>query len=110
MAERNPVGLIGVGLLGQALARRLLDAGFGVVGFDVDAAKNAKLAELGGQTASSIADLARRCDPIVLAVLSTDQVEEVIERELMPALGDGSGRTVLCGRNWDLTRFAELDD
>ncbi|HKA78693.1 MAG TPA: NAD(P)-dependent oxidoreductase [Xanthobacteraceae bacterium] len=110
MAERNPVGLIGVGLLGQALARRLLDAGFGVVGFDVDAAKNAKLAELGGQTASSIADLARRCDPIVLAVFSTDQVEEVIERELLPALGDGSGRTVLCASTCDPDRIAALGE
>src|SRR5499425_2335298 len=109
MAERNPVGLIGVGLLGQALARRLLDAGFGVVGFDVDAAKNAKLAELGGQTASSIADLARRCDPIVLAVFSTDQVEEVIERELLPALGDRSGKIVLCASTCDPDRIAALD-
>src|SRR5262250_2672101 len=109
MAERNPVGLIGVGLLGQALARRLLDAGFGVVGFDVDAAKNAKLAELGGQTASSLADLARRCNPIVLAVFSTDQVEAVTESELLPALGDHSGKIVLCASTCDPDRIAALD-
>src|SRR5262245_62209735 len=110
MAERNPVGLIGVGLLGQALARRLLDAGFGVVGFDVDPAKNAKLAELGGHVASSVAELARRCDPIVLAVFSTDQVEEVIEKELLPVLGDGSGRTVLCASTCDPDRIAALGE
>jgi len=39
-----------------------------VVGFDVDPAKTAKLAELGGKAATSISDLAQRCDPIVLAV------------------------------------------
>ena len=49
MSDRNPVGLVGIGLLGQAFAHRLLDAGFEVVGFDVDPAKTAKLDELGGR-------------------------------------------------------------
>ena len=110
MPDRNPVGLIGVGLLGQALAQRLLGAGFEVAGFDVDPAKNAKLAELGGRPASTVADLAQRCDPIVLAVFSTDQVEEVVEQELLPVLGDGSGRIVLCASTCDPDRIAALGE
>ena len=108
MPDRNPVGLIGIGLLGQAFAHRLLDAGVEVVGFDVDPVKNAKLAELGGQPASSVADLARRCNPIVLAVFSTDQVEAVVESELLPALGDGSGKIILCASTCDPDRIAAL--
>src|SRR2546426_4330676 len=108
MPARKPVGLIGIGLLGQAFAHRLLDAGFEVVGFDVDPAKNAKLAELGGRPASSVAELARRCDPIVLAVFSTDQVEAVIESELLPALGDRSGKIILCASTCDPERIAAL--
>src|SRR2546430_16740278 len=108
MSDRTPVGLVGIGLLGQAFAHRLLDAGFEVVGFDVDPAKNAKLAELGGRPASSVAELARRCDPIVLAVFSTDQVEAVIESELLPAVGDGSGKIVLCASTCDPDRIAAL--
>src|SRR5512132_2837084 len=96
MPDRSPVGLIGIGLLGQAFAHRLLDAGFEVVGFDVAPVKNAKLAELGGRPASSVADLGRGCDPIVLAVFSTDQVEVVTQSELLPAVGAGSGKIVLC--------------
>src|SRR5215472_371098 len=96
MPDRKPIGLIGIGLLGQAFAHRLLEAGFEVVGFDLDRAKTTQLAELGGRPASSAADLARRCDPIVLAVFSTDQVEAVAESELLPALGDGSGKIILC--------------
>jgi 3-hydroxyisobutyrate dehydrogenase len=103
------VGLIGIGLLGQALAHRLRTAGFEVVGFDVDPARNARLAELGGRPAVSIADLAQRCDPIVLAVFSTDQVEAVVESELLPALGDGSGKVVLCASTCDPDRIAALD-
>jgi len=49
MSDHSPVGLIGIGLLGQALAHRLLGAGFEVAGFDVDPAKTAKLLDLGGR-------------------------------------------------------------
>ena len=44
MAPRTPVGVIGVGLMGEVYARRLVAAGFTVIGFDVDPAKNAHLA------------------------------------------------------------------
>jgi 3-hydroxyisobutyrate dehydrogenase-like beta-hydroxyacid dehydrogenase len=108
VAAREPIGLIGIGLLGQAFAHRLLGAGFEVLGFDVDAGKTAKLAELGGRPAASVADLARRCDPVVLAVFSTDQVEHVIESELPPALGNGSGKIVLCASTCDPDRIAAL--
>jgi 3-hydroxyisobutyrate dehydrogenase-like beta-hydroxyacid dehydrogenase len=102
------VGVIGVGLLGRALAHRLAGAGFGVVGFDVDPAKTATLAELGGRPAASLAELGVACDPIVLAVFTTDQVEDVVERRLLPVLGDGSGRIVLCASTCDPDRIAAL--
>src|SRR5258705_4176671 len=108
MSERLQVGVIGIGLLGQAFVHRLRGAGFEVVGFDVDPAKTTKLADLGGHTALSVADLARRCDPIVLAVFSTDQVEAVVECELLPALGEGSGKIVLCASTCDPERIAAL--
>jgi 3-hydroxyisobutyrate dehydrogenase-like beta-hydroxyacid dehydrogenase len=110
VSDRNRVGVIGIGLLGQAFVQRLRGAGFDIMGFDVDAAKNAKLAELGGCATASIADLARRCDPIVLAVFSTDQVEDVVERELLPALGNGSGKVVLCASTCDPDRLAALGE
>jgi 3-hydroxyisobutyrate dehydrogenase-like beta-hydroxyacid dehydrogenase len=102
------VGVVGLGLLGQAFVSRLLGAGFEVVGFDIDRAKNIKLVERGGHPADSVGDLARRCDPIVLAVFSTDQVEDVIERELLPAAGDGSAKIVLCASTCDPERIARL--
>jgi 3-hydroxyisobutyrate dehydrogenase-like beta-hydroxyacid dehydrogenase len=99
-----------MGLLGEALARRLLGAGFTVTGFDIDPAKNARLAELGGKPSPSIADLARHGHPILLAVFSTDQVEQVVERELLPVLGDSSGRIVMCASTCDPDRIAALDE
>jgi len=110
MSQSQTVGLIGLGLLGQALAHRLTGAGFAVAGYDIDQTKTAKLAELGGKPVASIAELAQRCAPIVVAVFSTDQVEEVIERELLPALGDGSNTIVLCASTCDPDRVAALNE
>ena len=50
-----------------------------MLGYDVDAAKLARLGQLGGRAAGSVAEIARACRRIVLAVFNTDQVEEVIE-------------------------------
>ena len=47
MSELSPVGLIGVGLMGQVFARRLMDAGFGVVGYNVDPQRGKQLAAIG---------------------------------------------------------------
>jgi 3-hydroxyisobutyrate dehydrogenase-like beta-hydroxyacid dehydrogenase len=104
MPPQTPVGLIGVGLMGEVYARRLIAAGFGVIGFDIVAARNERIAQIGGR-AGALADIARQCDPIVLAVFSTDQVEEVVERELVPA---AAGKIVICTSTCDPDRIAEL--
>jgi 3-hydroxyisobutyrate dehydrogenase-like beta-hydroxyacid dehydrogenase len=108
MAGQSAVGIVGLGLLGEALARRLLTAGFAVTGFDLDPARNARLAELGGRPAISVAAVARSCQSIVLAVFSTDQVETVVEGELLPVVGESSGRMVLCASTCDPDRLALL--
>ena len=108
MQQQRPVGLVGVGLMGEALAERLVAADFAVLGLDVDPAKTARLATLGGEAARSIADVAERAEPIVLAVFSTDQVEEVIERQLLPAVGGNLRRIVLCTSTCDPDRIADL--
>ena len=104
MPPQTPVGIIGLGLMGEVYARRLMAAGFSVIGFDVDPAKNQRLAQIGGR-AGSLADIARDCDPIVLAVFNTDQVEDVVEHALLPA---ASGKIVLCTSTCDPDRIAAL--
>jgi putative dehydrogenase len=100
----TPVGLIGIGLMGEVYARRLVAAGLSVIGYDIDADKRAKLEEIGAR-AGSLADIARDCEPIVLAVFNTDQVEEVVEHSLLPA---ASGKIVLCTSTCDPDRIAAL--
>jgi 3-hydroxyisobutyrate dehydrogenase len=104
MPPETPVGLIGVGLMGEVYAQRLIAAGFGVIGFDIDAARNERLVKSGGR-AGSLAEIARQYDPIVIAVFSTDQVEDLIERALLPA---ASGKVVICTSTCDPDRIAAL--
>jgi len=91
-----PVGIVGLGLMGEVYARRLLDADFPVIGFDIDQSRRTRLAEIGGRAVQSIAEVARPARCIIIAVFSTEQVEDVVENHLVPALGDGSGKIVLC--------------
>src|SRR5687768_16188273 len=112
MTERQqPVGLIGIGLMGMACAKRLLGAGFDVLGYDVDPAKLARLAQQGGRAADSLAEIARTCRRIVLAVFNTDQVEDVIEgpKGMLAALPPGAPPiTAICVSTCDPDRIAAL--
>jgi 3-hydroxyisobutyrate dehydrogenase-like beta-hydroxyacid dehydrogenase len=104
MPPETPVGLIGIGLMGEVYAQRLIAAGFGVIGFDVDGEQMKRLVQIGGR-AGSAAQIAQKCDPIVIAVFSTDQVEDVVERALLPA---AAGKIVICTSTCDPDRIAAL--
>jgi 3-hydroxyisobutyrate dehydrogenase-like beta-hydroxyacid dehydrogenase len=66
--ENEPVGLIGLGMMGAAIAGLLLRDGTRVVGYDVEPAKNARLAAAGGEAAGSVTEVAAAC-PVVLTSL-----------------------------------------
>lgn len=76
---KEPIGLIGIGLVGTALAENLLHSGHAVVGFDIDAGKYRNLERLGGTAASSPRDVGRQVDRVLLSLMSTDIVREVVE-------------------------------
>ncbi len=70
------VGIFGLGLIGTALAERLLAAGHSVIGHDVDAAREAILREMGGTPAEPAAIW--QSDIVLSAVFSTDQLADII--------------------------------
>ena len=88
-AMANCVGIVGVGLLGSAIAERLLGAGFRVVGFDTSEQQRARLASAGGELAASALDVATRSDRLLLSLPDTQAVEAVIT-EMQPALQEHS--------------------
>lgn len=108
---RRPVGVIGTGLMGTACVKRLLAAGFHVIGYDVDPARLKPLAALGTRAARSAEEIARECDRVVLAVFNTDQVEQAIEgpQGLVASRPSGAPPLVaICVSTCDPDRIAAL--
>src|SRR4051794_28332385 len=106
MTARRIIGIAGLGLLGSALAHRLIGAGFDPKGYDIDGAKTAAFARAGG-TAATLDDVAH-CDVVLLAVFDTDQVEDVVTNAILPAVTPGTPKTVLCASTCDPDRIAAL--
>ena len=79
MAAHGPIGVIGLGLMGSALAARLTGAGIAVTGFDIDRARCAALKEIGGEAAASAAQVMARCQTIIVAVFNAAQVELLLD-------------------------------
>ena len=75
----DKIGLVGIGLVGTAIAERLLSAKFEVVGFDIDSARCRHLQELGAKAVSSPAEVACETDRIILSLPDTETVREVVE-------------------------------
>jgi 3-hydroxyisobutyrate dehydrogenase-like beta-hydroxyacid dehydrogenase len=81
----DAVGLIGLGLLGAAIAERLLHAGIPVVGHDINPDRCREFTALGGEVARDNADVARRCRRIVVSLPDSRAVAAVVA-ELLPHL------------------------
>jgi 3-hydroxyisobutyrate dehydrogenase-like beta-hydroxyacid dehydrogenase len=106
MTTARLIAIAGLGLLGSALAHRLIGAGFSPKGFDIDAVKTAAFAKTGGLAATL--DEVARCDVVLLAVFDTNQVEDVVQNALLPALTPGVPKTVLVASTCDPDRIAAL--
>ena len=76
---KDKIGLVGLGLVGTAIAERLLAGDFEVVGFDIDSARCQHLEELGGKAVGSPAEVAQQVSRIVLSLPETDIVRQVVE-------------------------------
>ena len=72
------VGLVGLGLLGHAVASRLLKAGHAVVGFDVLPERVAALGAMGGKGAPSAAAVAQSTEAVCTLLPSLAAAESAI--------------------------------
>ena len=70
--KKGTVGIVGLGIMGGAFARHLVDAGWHVVGFDVDSGINRKMAKLGVEIVADVATLAQKV-PTILTSLPNPQ-------------------------------------
>jgi 3-hydroxyisobutyrate dehydrogenase-like beta-hydroxyacid dehydrogenase len=83
------VGLVGLGNIGAAMARRLLGSPGGVTVYDIRAEAMMPFEEQGAHAARSLEELAQRASVISVVVLDDTQVREVVG-ELLAAAAPGT--------------------
>jgi L-threonate 2-dehydrogenase len=71
------VGVIGLGIMGSAMAANLVKAGFEVFGYDPVAKARARLKKAGGHPCGSVEEVARNCRHIVLSLPSEAALDQV---------------------------------
>ena len=64
------VGIIGLGIMGSAISRNLVERGWQVIGFDIDAARRAEAAEANVTIAADVGQVARDA-PMIMTSLPT---------------------------------------
>lgn len=72
------IGFVGLGIMGQAMARNLLAAGFDVVVWNRTPSKAQALAEAGATVAPSPSAVANTADIVMVCVSDTPDVESVV--------------------------------
>jgi putative dehydrogenase len=83
-AARPRVGVIGLGIMGSAMAGNLVKAGFEVFGYDPVAAARATLKRAGGTPCDSATEVARQCRQLVLSLPSVAALEQVAATSSRP--------------------------
>ena len=72
------IGFVGLGIMGNAMARNLLEAGFGLTVWNRTAAKMESLVNAGASGAAHPAEVAANSDVVVVCVGDTADVEQVV--------------------------------
>jgi L-threonate 2-dehydrogenase len=76
--KKGTVGVIGLGYMGGWFATHLVEAGWRVVGFDIDAGRRRALAKVGVEIAPDAATLARQVPTVIISLASPQALETVV--------------------------------
>ncbi len=79
-ADRKITGVIGLGLLGGAMAQRLLEQGWPVLGFDLDAQQRTRLENAGGIVAIDPQAVFLRCEIVFLCLPNSEVARKLIDQ------------------------------
>ena len=79
--ETKPVvGVIGLGIMGSAMAEALLENGYDVVGYDVLAPARQRLRQARGEPLASGTAVAERADVLITALATVKALHDAVER------------------------------
>lgn len=79
--DRAPIGIVGLGLVGQSIGERLRRAGWPTLGFDLRAEAVDAFRQAGGIAATSVRELGQKCECVLLAVFDTHGVIATVESQ-----------------------------
>jgi 3-hydroxyisobutyrate dehydrogenase-like beta-hydroxyacid dehydrogenase len=74
------VGVVGLGIMGSAIAANLVRSGHSVVGYDVDASRRRIARAFGARAVGAIGELAERADTIICSLPSADALADVSDQ------------------------------
>jgi L-threonate 2-dehydrogenase len=75
----SAIGVIGLGIMGGAMAEALIAAGHDVFGYDVDAKARQRLTRAGGQSLASSAAVAGKTEIVITSLPSVAALDAVVE-------------------------------
>lgn len=84
------IGIIGLGIMGGAMAEALIGAGYRVCGYDVHPAARQHLKRAGGRPLSSCAKVASSVDVVITSLPSVAALDDVVEK-IVPVSGTKRG-------------------
>jgi len=74
--DKQVIGIIGLGLMGQAFGKRFNLNGFSTLGFDINPERCKEFGE--AQTTSSLIELSKRCKTLVLCLFDSHQIRDAL--------------------------------
>src|SRR6188472_2303654 len=92
MADKEKIGIVGVGRMGQAMARHLIKSGYAVLAQDIEPKAQEAARGLGAETAKTPAEVGRACKFVIIAVGYDDEATAVMlgPGGLLETMGTGS--------------------
>ena len=92
MASNERIGIVGVGRMGQAMARHLVRHGYSVLAHDIEPKALAAVTAMGAATAKTPAEVGKACRFVIIAVGYDDEAAAVmLDRDgLLETMGDGA--------------------
>lgn len=85
---RDRLGIVGLGVMGSAMARHLIGAGFKVTGYDIKPSQMEAFEELGGASCASAGEVAAQSDIVLYSLPSVEALHHATERVASGATGE----------------------
>ena len=82
--SKQTVGMIGLGIMGHAMSKNLIEVGFAVVGYDIAKPAVTRFADMGGRVAASVGEVARQANILITSLPSIAAFRDVV-REVKEA-------------------------